>query len=118
MEGTNWALLCLSCAPPATKKQTATAKGASRHAVTQRQILSGSTDSGHENWNLLCFSNTPATFVDYLSRLAATVINCQVELQETERCLCPACPVLGGGADATDHVRRRGGESWTSKDTK
>ena len=24
----------------------------------------------------------------------------------------------GGGADATDHVRRRGGESWTSKDTR
>ena len=118
MEGPDWALLCLSCAPPPTKRRTATAKGASRHAVTQYEILPGSTTSDHENWNLLCLSNTPATLVDYLSRLLATVLSCQVELQEAERCLCPACPVPGGGADATDHVRRRGRESWTSKDEK
>ena len=98
--------------------QTASAKGASRHAVTQYEILPGSTTGDHENWNLLCHSNTPATLVDYWSRLLATVLSCQDELQEAERCLCPACPVPGGGADATDYVGRRGGESWSSKDTK
>ena len=98
--------------------QTATAKGASRHAVTEHEIHLSSAASGLENWSLLCLSNTPATIVVYLPRLVATVVNCQVELQEAERRLCPACPVPGGGADATDHVRRRGGESWTSKDTK
>ena len=111
MEGPHWAL-------PSTKMQTATAKGASRHTVTQHEIHPSSTASDFENWSLLCLSNASATLVDCLSNLLALVINCQVELQEAERCLCPACPVPGGGADATDRVGRRGGESWTSKDTK
>ena len=110
MEGPNWALLCLSCAPPSTKRQTATAEGARRYAGSQHEIYPGRATGDFENWNL---SNTSATVVDYLYRLLATVINCQVELQEAERCICPACPVPGGGADATDHVGRRGGEPWS-----
>ena len=98
--------------------QTASTKCASEQAITQYEILLGGTANDHENWNLLCLSNTSATVFDCLSCLPATVLSSQVELQEAERCLCPACPVPGGGADAIDHVRRRGGESWTSKNTK
>ena len=98
--------------------QTATAKGASRHAVTEHEIHPGCAASDFENWILLCLSHTSATLFDCLPCLLVPVINCQVELQEAERCLRPACPVPGGGADAIDHVRRCGGKPWTSKDTK
>ena len=86
--------------------------------MAQHEIRPGCAAGDFENWSLPCLSNTSATVVDYLYRLLATVIDCQVELQEAERCLCPACPVPGGGGDATDHVRRCGGEPWSSKDTK
>ena len=98
--------------------QTATAKGASRHTVTEYENHPSGTASDFENWSLLCLSHTSATLFDCLPHHRSIVINCQVELQEAERCLCPACSMPGGGADATDHVRRRGGEPWTSEDTK
>ena len=91
--------------------QTAETKGASLHAVTQQEILPGSGASDLKNWRLLCLVNC-------LSCLPATVVDCQNELQEAERCLRPACPVPGGSANATNHVRRRGGESRATEDTR
>ena len=98
--------------------QTAKAKGGSRHIVTEHQVLPRSTASDLENCSLLYHSSSAASLVDCLPHFAATVIDCEIELQEAERCLCPACPVPCGRADATAYVRRCGGESWPSKDTK
>ena len=98
--------------------ETAKAKGASSLAVTQHQILPGSTASDFENWNFLCLPHARPILVDCLSHLPATVLNCQSERQEAERYLCPACSLPGGSPNATDYVRRRGGESWASEDTR